>query len=164
MKLNKLLVGTALAVSSLCAQAAGSKSINISDTATYYDEKVIASNIKSECVELGSQFSASTKKFLESDGWSVNLNSDLDNVKDGTKLKLQITNATSSGNAFIGHNKSVSVEAKLYTNGKLVDTFTGSRNSSGGFAGGFKGSCSILARCVNTLGSDVSKWLSNKSL
>ena len=75
---------------------------------------------------------------------------------------MKIVNATSRGNAYTGHHKSVSIEAELFENGQLVDTYTGSRNSTGGFAGRFKGSCSVLARCVNTLGNDVSKWLKKK--
>ncbi|MEM0514100.1 hypothetical protein WCN91_01365 [Pseudoalteromonas sp. YIC-827] len=61
----------------------------------------------------------------------------------------------SGGNAFIGHRKSASVSAKLMIDGKVVDSTSKTRNS----AGGFKGSCSVLAHTVNTLGSDIAKWV-----
>ncbi len=115
-----------------------------------------------ECTELGKPFSASTKKYLEQKGWDVALNSDIDELKSGQKIKLKIVNAVSLGNAFTRHHKSVSVEAELFEDGKLVDTYTGNRSSNGGITGGFKSSCSILARCVNILGNDVSKWLKKK--
>ena len=68
----------------------------------------------------------------------------------------------SAGNAFIGHRKSASVKAELYQDGKLIDSADYTRNSSGGFLGGFKGSCSVLEHTVNTLGNDVAKWLKKK--
>jgi hypothetical protein len=34
-----------------------------------------------------------------------------------------------------------------------------SRDSSGGFGGGYKGSCSVLRRCTNALGKDIAAWV-----
>lgn len=45
-----------------------------------------------------------------------------------------------------------------------IDTYAGSRNSSGGIGGGFKGSCAVLERCVNTLGKDVDAWLKKQTI
>jgi hypothetical protein len=146
------------------AAYASDKVITVSSAASYYDEKIIPSNIKAECSELGSQFSEATKSNLEAEGWSVSLSNDVGEAAKGTSIKLQITNALSAGNAFMGHKKSVSVVAELYKDGKLVDTYSGTRDSSGGIGAGFKGSCSVLQRCVNTLGSDVTKWLKKKQL
>lgn len=143
---------------------ASDKSITVSTEASYYDEKIIPSNIKSECSGLGSQFSEATKTNLESDGWNVSLGNEVGASATGTTIKLQIANALSAGNAFLGHRKSVSVIAELYKDGKLVDTYSGTRDSGGGFGAGFKGSCAVLQRCVTTLGSDVSKWLKKKQL
>ena len=41
---------------------------------------------------------------------------------------------------------------------EVADTIK-TRNAAGGFLGGFKGSCAVLEHTVNTLGSDVVKWL-----
>ena len=75
---------------------------------------------------------------------------------------LTLTNATSIGNAFMGHRKSVTIEAILYEDGVEIDHYRGSRDSGGGFGAGFKGSCSVLGRCVKTLGKDVANWYNKK--
>lgn len=141
------------------ASANTANSLVINDKADYYDTKFVASNIVNECTNLGSNFSSSTRTFLEKQGFSVTTASDLAEQTEGMSLKLTIVNAVSAGNAFMGHRKSVSIEAQLYKDGELLDTFTHTRNSSGGFGGGFKGSCAVLDRCVHTLGNDVAKWM-----
>ena len=136
---------------------ASDRSISVNSNAEYENVNVIQSNIISECTSLGQQFSDSTKKYLIKNGWSVDSSDNSEN-----HLELIITNAFSAGNAFIGHRKSVSVKANLYQNNVLVDSFIGTRNSTGGIGGPFKSSCAVLARCTNTLGNDISKWLRNK--
>lgn len=163
MRIRNAVLGSLVLMASFGSYA-NDKNITISSAASYYDEKIIPSNIKAECNELGGQFSESTKSFLESEGWNVILSNDVGEAAKGTNIKLQITNALSAGNAFIGHKKSVSIVAELYKDGKLVDTYSGTRDSGGGIGAGFKGSCSVLQRCVNTLGSDVSKWLKKKQM
>ena len=138
--------------------------ITINQTVKFHDEKIIASKIKTECVNLGPKLVASTEAAVQKNGWSVIKKDDVDSSTTGVSLKLTIANAHSSGNAFIGHHKSVSIIAELFKDGKLVDTYTGDRNSSGGFGGGFKGSCAVLERCVNTLGKDVSEWLAKQKI
>jgi len=148
-------------VGCLFSQAAfAEKSIVISESASYYDEKIIPPNIRQECVELGTQFSDSTQKFLTAKGWQAEQAADL--PESGLSLELTIVNAMSSGNAWSGHKKSVSMEAKLMKNGEVIDTFERQRDSNGGFGAGFKGSCAVLQRCVNALGKDVAKWMSKK--
>ncbi len=142
---------------------ASDKDITLNSIAPYYDLKIIPSNISSECKELGAQMAAATKVNLERDGWSVILTDESSIKNEGAQIKLIIMNAMSSGNAFMGHQKSVSINAELYREGKLVDTYVGTRGSGGGFGAGFKGSCQVLERCVTTLGKDVAKWLKTKS-
>ena len=72
---------------------------------------------------------------------------------------VSITEAVSSGNAFIGHRKYSSIKGTLYNNGKKEAGFTAARLSGGGMWAGFKGSCSVLGRTVQGLGSDVTLWL-----
>ncbi|MBB3062843.1 hypothetical protein [Microbulbifer rhizosphaerae] len=158
-KVVAFLVGTLLSTSTLAQDNA---EITINQKAEYYDTKVIAPNIVRECTNLGYKFSDSTKQFLEKYGFSAALQPELDLKTEGFNLKLSILNAVSSGNAWTGHRKSVTVEAELYRDGELIDSFQNARNSSGGFGGGFKGSCQILERCVHTLGNDVAKWIKSK--
>ncbi|MEN0038216.1 MAG: hypothetical protein AAGC78_14165 [Cellvibrio sp.] len=154
---------TLLAFACLLAPTAFAADITINQTVKYHDEKIIATKIKSECVNLGPKLVASTEAAVQQNGWSV-IKKDVVDGAGGVSLKLTIANAHSSGNAFIGHHKSVAIIAELFKDGKLVDTYTGERSSSGGFGAGFKGSCAVLERCVNTLGKDVSEWLSKQKI
>lgn len=155
---------TLLAFAVLLAPTAFAADITINQTVKYHDEKIIATKIKSECVNLGPKLVASTEAAVQQNGWSVIKKDVVDGTGSGVSLKLTIANAHSSGNAFIGHHKSVGIIAELFKDGKLVDTYTGERSSSGGFGAGFKGSCAVLERCVNTLGKDVSEWLSKQKI
>lgn len=161
MTLKQFTLGTVATL--FCSYTFAADTITISSQAQYEDDRVIATNILEECTELGAQFSDSTQKFLEKYGWDVSKTIDEEAGNEGRYLKLEIVDAISAGNAFIGHRKSVAISAELFENGELVDTFSATRDSGGGFMGGFKGSCSVLHRCVNTLGNDVAKWVRRKA-
>ena len=137
--------------------------INVSSEAMYYDEKIIPSNIRKECTELGTNLSEFTLSYLEKYGFSASLSPDINKDDSGKNLILQINNVVSGGNAFVGHRKTVSIEAELYEDGELVDSYEATRNSGGGFGAGFKGSCTVLYRCVKTLGNDVAKWIKGRN-
>lgn len=139
------------------------KDISVTSKAGFHDAVVIPEKIKSECTDLGLNFSQSTKKYLEETGWQASLAENVEAMASGASVKLEINNAMSAGNAFIGHQKSVAITAYLYRDGQLVDTYRGTRNSSGGFGAGFKSSCDVLYRTVNTLGNDVAKWVNTKN-
>ena len=145
--------------------SAHAEDILITAAADYHDAAIISENIRFECTDLGSHFSQSAKRYIEEkdSGWQVSLSDNPEAQTAATAIKLKIMNAVSAGHAFIGHRKSVTVSATLYRNGKAVDTFSGTRDSMGGFMGGFKGSCDVLYRCVDTLGNDVADWLSLRS-
>lgn len=142
------------------APAAGEPAvIRFQRSAAYLDETAVADNIRKECSSLGSQLSASTERYAQEFGLKVERVESVEAKQGGTVLQLKIVSAISSGNAFIGHRKSVAVKAELFRDGQLVSQTTRSRDSMGGFAAGFKGSCDVLERTVNTLGSDIAKWL-----
>ena len=138
--------------------------ITLNEHVKYQDEKIIQSNIRDECAGLGNQFSQATSVALQSNGWSVIKKSEVDSAAPGVNLKLTILNAFSAGNAFTGHRKSVAIVAELFKDGQLIGTYNQTRNSSGGFGAGFKGSCDVLERCVNTLGKDVAKWMKSQKI
>ena len=162
-KINSAFIAICILMSLVTSTdvVAEEKSITIRDEATYEDERSIPYKIRKECTQLGRQFSDSTERFLSKAGWAVNRSDSRSG--EGLELNLVITNAYSAGNAWIGHRKSVTIEAQLFKNGEMVDHFEAVRDSSGGFAGGFKGSCDVLHRCVNTLGKDVTEWLADIS-
>ena len=129
----------------------------------FQDEKHVPANIVSECSALGNNLSLAVEKFAHKQGVSIERTSEQLDSK-GTYLDIHIVNAFSAGNAFIGHAKSVAIDVVYYKDGKQVDSTSMSRTSSGGFMGGFKGSCSVLYRTVNTLGNDVAKWAKSKNI
>ena len=83
----------------------------------------------------------------------------IDTVAEGRVLKLELVEALTMGNAFIGHHKYTKVRGTLYENGAVVADFRGRTNSMGGFAIGYKGSCSVLGRTVKALSKDIAAWL-----
>ena len=88
-------------------------------------------------------------------------NKALNKKQKGRVLLLEITDVNGAGGGAFSGAKSVDVKGRLYENGKLIGSFIASRYSTGGLFAGFKGTCSILGRCVKTLGSDIAKWLKN---
>ena len=112
-------------------------------------------------MDLGRQFSDATQRSAAAQGLKIVKNGSVDASKGDQVLVLKILSAISVGHAwsFGGHRKSVSVKAELYKDGKLLDSYTTTRNSMGGALAGFKNSCDVLERTVTTLGSDVAKWV-----
>ncbi len=74
-------------------------------------------------------------------------------------LKVEIVRVDGAGGGAWSGAKMVTIEGKLMNKGKIVGTFRGRRSSGGGAFAGFKGTCSILGRCVKALGKDVALWL-----
>lgn len=117
--------------------------------------------IKAECPELTTKLSDFTKQHGTELGVEFTQTANVDTKAKGAVLVMEITNMHSSGNAFIGHNKSATVKAQLYKDGVLVDTVERTRSSGGGIGAGFKSSCSVLGRTVKALGTDVATWAKN---
>lgn len=136
------------------------QTINIAKETPYYDEKIIQPNIVNECTDLGAKLSTFTKSYSEKNGFTVALSDKFNSANPGYNLKLEITNAVSAGNAWMGHAKGVTISMELYKDGKQVASHTLNRNSSGGIGAGFKSSCDVLGRCTKALGKDVGKILS----
>ena len=130
----------------------------INSVIPYQNEHAIQLNIRQEC-NLGQQLSEHIAAQAQERGIPVHRTPHVDSKGTGKVLIIEITNAISMGNAFIGHSKATSVQGNLYENGILKGSFTGGRRSMGGAFAGFKGSCSVLGRTVKVLGEDISGWL-----
>lgn len=78
---------------------------------------------------------------------------------DAQILSIEIESATGGGGGAWSGGKAVMINVKLTQNGKQLGDFKGRRFSGGGAFATFKGTCSILGRCVKALGRDVSEWL-----
>lgn len=118
----------------------------------------ISASIKNEC-KIQTQLSEFIHAYAVGEGVGVIRKGKVRKKSKGKVLLVNITNAVSAGNAFIGHRKYTSIKGTLYNNGKRKGAFTATRMSGGGMWAGFKGSCSVLGRTVKALGSDVSLWL-----
>ena len=123
------------------------------------ENNTIARKIKAECTELPAKLSNFIRDYSAANGIGVIQKQKVSKQDKGKVLIVKITDAVSSGNAFIGHRKAVTVSGTLYDNGKSIANFRGMRVSGGGFFGGFKSSCSVLGRTVKALGSDIGRWL-----
>lgn len=145
-----------LVAASLMAMSAAHADTIILEPVTYRDATIIKPAIISDCALPETQ-----RDMLLAAAAAHGLVSDGDAANNGSKkhLKVEITNAVSSGNAFIGHHKLVQLRATLWDGATEVGSFTSSRTSMGGFAGAYKSSCTILHRCNQALAKDVAAWL-----
>lgn len=143
------------------AGAVMAQTVQLPRVTPFAEDADIQSKVKNECSKLGSQLSEFTVQFANQHGLVVKLVDSVDTAAEGRVLKLEITDAVSMGNAFIGHQKFTSIRGQLYENGEKVASFRGRRNSMGGAFAGYKGSCSVLGRTVKALGKDVAVWLKN---
>lgn len=80
---------------------------------------------------------------------------------EGRRLELSITNAFASGGGAWSGAKSVTVKGQLFDGDVVIGDFVATRYSTGGFFGGFKGTCSIVGRCGKAIAKDISQWLKN---
>lgn len=157
--LNRLFIGAGLFIGAcLAAQA---ESIKVAASTPYEEGHDIRNNIINECVNLGTKLATFTQKYSDKKGMQIDLVESVDTSAAGKVLKLEISDAVSQGNAFVGHRKFVEIKGSLWEDGKKIASFDGQRSSGGGFGAGYKSSCSVLGRCVKTLGKDISAWLQN---
>lgn len=125
----------------------------------FAEDAIVAGNIKRECA-IDTQLTEALARFASEAGHRVDLQDTLD-IASGQALKLEIHDAQSAGNAWMGHHKSVTVKGWLYRDGEQVAKVVARRNSRGGFGAGFKGSCAVLERTVTAIGKDIAAWLGN---
>ena len=130
----------------------------VSPSADYAANNSVPDNIKNEC-KLPSAQTESVLAALTAAGISAQAAPSAAVPAKGRFLKLEITDAISAGSAFVGHKKQVTTAAHLFVNGKEVAQTTKTRDSMGGAFGGYRGSCSVLHRCTNTLGKDIADWV-----
>ncbi len=156
----KNLLGS-IVVASVClfAGAAFAQSVSMPRSVPYAEDAEITKKVRGECVLLNTQLADYTKQFGNEFGVEVNLVDATTASDPGRVLLVEIVDAVSSGNAFIGHQKFSRIRGELFEDGVRVAGFKASRNSMGGAFGGYKGSCSVLGRTMKVLGKDVAMWL-----
>jgi hypothetical protein len=145
----------------LLAGPALADTVRVAASAPYAQDAEIAGRIRTECVQLQTQLPAYTAQFGNEFGVAVAIDDAVSPDDGGRVLQLEIYEAVSLGNAFIGHQKYSKVRGTLFQDGHAVASFKGMRTSMGGAFGGYKGSCSVLGRTIKALGKDVAQWLAN---
>lgn len=160
--MRKLIFAASLLLAAIgAAQAADA--ITLPKPVPYAADNEIAGKIKREC-KIPEQLSDFIAQGARAHGIETRFADSVNPQMPGRVLDVEITDAVSEGNAWVGHHKSTTVKGKLYQDGKLIGSFRGKRNSMGGMFAGYKGSCSVLGRTVEALGKDIGEWLATPSL
>lgn len=143
------------------AAAADPTAIALKAEIPFTDPSVIEKAILTDC-----QLPETQAKFLleAAQEFNVPLAPASAETPAGRRLEVEIVNAIAAGNAWIGHNKQVTLKGRLLEGDTVIGNFSAVRSSGGGAFAGFKGSCSVLHRCAKTLGQDIAKWLQAPSM
>nr|WP_298121850.1 hypothetical protein [uncultured Pseudoxanthomonas sp.] len=152
-------IGAALLGALCAASSVQAAEFKVQRSVPYGEDAIVAGSIKRECA-IDTQLADALARFAVAGGHQIELQDALDTTT-GQALKLEFHDAQSAGNAWMGHRKSVTVKGWLFRDGQQVAKFVARRNSGGGFAGGFKGSCAVLERTVTAIGKDITGWLAN---
>lgn len=155
--MNRVVATAALALClfTVWGVDARAQSLQLQRPVPYAEDNDIADNIKNEC-KINEQLADFVKQYA---GENVEFSSGPVDTGKGRALQLEIVDAVSMGNAWMGHQKFTKVKGALYDGGKKVASFKARRNSMGGAFAGYKGSCSVLGRTVEALGEDIGTWL-----
>jgi hypothetical protein len=141
------------------AQAAfAADSVTLKKPVTFNEDADIAKAVRDEC-KLEDKLPDAIVSSAKDNGLTVDISSEVTTAGPGRILQLEIYEAVSDGNAFMGHHKSMAIKGKLYEAGEVIGNFKDRRISMGGAFGQFKGNCSVLERITNEIGSDVGTWL-----
>jgi hypothetical protein len=158
---NIMLKSAFLLVALAASSAASAATVHVPNPVPYDEDADIAGNIKREC-RINEQLAEYIRQFAPA-GTTIEFYADAPPA-DGKVLDIVIRDAVSSGNAFIGHRKYVTVRGKLRDGEQVTASFKGRRDSMGGAFAGYKGSCSVLGRTVKALGKDIGEWLASPSM
>jgi len=151
-----------LLLSMVCAAAHAAESVKVPQSVPFAEDAEIAGNIKHDC-NINQQLGQFIAEYAKAKSVATQSVASTDKTMLGRVLVVEIRDAVSDGNPFLGHHKSTSVRGALYQDGAVIAKFKGRRNSMGGFGAGFKGSCSVLGRTVKALGEDIAGWLASPS-
>lgn len=135
--------------------------LNLRATAPYDKNLLVPWAVKAECA-LETKLPAFIEEYARGQFDTINLIDDAD--AKGKLLSVKITGLVGTGGGAWSGAKQVTINGVLTENGKTIGTFKGMRVSGGGAFGAYKGTCSILGRCVKALGKDVAGWLKKPTM
>jgi len=142
----------------LAATGVQADTVTLPRTAPYADESEIATNIKAEC-DLPSKLPLYIAEYAKENRIDTRFADQVSRNDAGKVLVVEIDEAVSRGNAFIGHQKFSRAKGTLYQDGQELGNFVAQRYSMGGAFAGYKGSCSVLGRTIKAIGKDVAEWM-----
>jgi len=124
-------------------------------TPTFAKSAVVPTPVQTEC-QLPEKLASFIESYAKQRFDAVQIN---DRSGSGKVLMVEITDLIGTGGGAWSGSKAVTISGKLMEGDKTIGNFIGRRTSGGGFGAGFKGTCSILGRCVKALGKDIGAWL-----
>lgn len=134
--------------------------VSTSELALFADPESVSQAVRNEC-----QLEAKLPQYLEKYAKkAVVLKPGSVDAGAGRVLVMQITGVQGAGGGAWSGAKSVSVKGELFEDGVKKASFRATRRSGGGAFGGYKGTCSIMGRCVKSLGKDIAQWLQAPTL
>ncbi len=143
------------------AAHADSATVTVSREVEFDEASGVTDNVRKECT-LQTRLPGFIKDFAK--GMKIVLADDVSESTEGRVLHLTITNVIGPGGGAWSGSKSVTVKGELTENGEVLGSFIAGRYSGGGAFGGYKGTCSILGRCIKTIGKDIALWLKNPTM
>ncbi|MEN8171036.1 MAG: hypothetical protein ABFS08_12510 [Pseudomonadota bacterium] len=171
----KFVMAGLISVSMLYGCGGGSKSVKVSAAAmaspvvvtssvAYGKRSGASDKVKKECI-IDKQLPDFIEQYAsKNDIAVVQKDGKISSKGKGKVLVVEFDGIVAgSGGAFTGP-KAVTVKGALYKNGKKIGSFEGRRTSGGGAVFGYKGTCSILGRCVKALGKDIADWLARPTM
>jgi len=142
------------------AGSASAESIKVAAATPFSTTGMVKESVKNEC-QLESKLPQFINEYASSYGIEIELSDAVSKKSKGKALVLEITGTEGAGGGAWSGAKSVMVKGELFNNGKSIGNFVASRYSTGGVFAGFKGTCSIMGRCVKAIGKDIATWLQN---
>ena len=142
------------------AGTASAEGIKIAADTPFSENGMVKDSVKNEC-QLQNKLPQFVSEYANSYGISIETSDSVSKKSKGKVLVMEITGTEGAGGGAWSGAKSVTVKGELFDNGKSIGSFMASRYSTGGAFSGFKGTCSIMGRCVKAIGKDIAVWLQN---
>ena len=149
------IVALSLLLVGLSVPAMASNTLTIA-TPTFAKSAIVPTPVQTEC-RLPEKLASFIESYVPKKGFDAVQISDQGG--SGKVLIVEITDLVGTGGGAWSGSKAVTISGKLMEGDKTIGSFIGRRTSGGGLYGGFKGTCSILGRCVKALGKDIGTWL-----
>jgi hypothetical protein len=149
----------ALAVIFWLVGVAGAATVAVSRTSPFASDAVVPAKVKAEC-----GFETRLPRAVADSAPEVQLVDGAVSRRKGRSLELVIHDIHAPGGGAFSGPKWATVRGTLHSGGKVVGSFRAKRYSTGGAFGAVMGTCGILNRIANAMGSDIAGFLESPSL